>query len=181
MSNLGDVVFCLDHDIARTARVDGCDAGSARALDGPQRRMATKKDANGDPLCVACLDARQARRRAEFMLHEGRAPLAGHNPANVGREADQTPTTSIKSGFIRIARSRTTVTAANARPRKKRERHTNAVRPSGGRVERQFLMLVVEIGLLRAHQLLQDLRARSRKVAALPKRAERGQVTITSF
>jgi hypothetical protein len=48
-------------------------------------------------------------------------------------------------------------------------------------VERQFLMLVVEIGLLRAHQLLQDLRARSRKVAALPKRAERGQVTITSF
>jgi hypothetical protein len=165
MSTLGDVVFCLDHDIARTARVDGSDAGSARALDGPQRRMATKRDANGDPLCVACLDARQASRRAEFMLHQGRAPFSEHSPGNVGREADPTPTTSIKSGFIRIARSRTVVTAPNGRPRKKRERPTSAVRPSR-RLERQFVMLAVEMGFLRAHQLLADLKARTHKVAA---------------
>lgn len=36
------------------------------------RRMATKRDANGDPLCSACLDERQSRRRAEFMLADER-------------------------------------------------------------------------------------------------------------
>jgi hypothetical protein len=166
MSRLGDVVFCLDCDIGRTASVDGSDAGSAPALDGPPRRMATKRDANGDPLCVACLDARQTSRRTEFMLHQGRAPIAGHEPADVRRDTELTPTTSSKSGFIRIVRSRTPATEASGRPRKKRQRQTSAVKPSDRRVERQFVMLAVEMGFLRADQLLEDLKARIHRVTA---------------
>lgn len=69
---------------------DGADAGAL------PRRMATKKDANGDPLCSACLDERQSRRRAEFMLADERRtvvhwPRGGRRRIVLGQAAAQLP------------------------------------------------------------------------------------------
>jgi hypothetical protein len=78
MTKLGDVVFCVDCDLLREANASSAEpGGEAAAGETPQtpehpRRMATKKDANGDPLCAQCLDERQSRRRSEFMLSDER-------------------------------------------------------------------------------------------------------------
>ena len=67
MSKIGDVVFCVDCDLARSARPKVAVGDSSPTLDDFPRRMATKKDATGDALCAACLDARVQRRRSEFL------------------------------------------------------------------------------------------------------------------
>ena len=84
MSKLGEVVFCLDCDrnVERYRSAVGDEAGRAPP---PPRRMAVKKDANGDRLCAPCLDSRRSNRNALFLLHEGRAPLPGQGPTGSGQ------------------------------------------------------------------------------------------------
>jgi hypothetical protein len=112
MNKLGDVVFCVDCDRERQAHLEIAEAAllpDTKELDtkepanpsnpetDPQnseqdkhpRRMATKKDANGDPLCSQCLDDRQAKRRAEFMLSDDRRTVV-HWPRR-GRASDPKP------------------------------------------------------------------------------------------
>jgi hypothetical protein len=188
MSKLGDVVFCVDCDRVRTARADGVAAGYGSALDAPPRRMANKRDANGDPLCAACLDARHDSRHAEFMLNEGRAPVlaqahgavAGHGTASALRggavsnhAADPESAVTRISPYIRIVRSRGPIEEAAPPPPKKskpsaRDREpqvARAPRPASRRLERQFILLAVEMGFLRAQALLDQLDVSSRKVA----------------
>jgi hypothetical protein len=118
MNKLGDVVFCVDCDRERQAHLEIAEAASEQhreqdrepdrepdtspndrshpetASQNPEqdkhpRRMATKKDANGDPLCSQCLDDRQAKRRAEFMLSDDRRTVV-HWPRR-GRASDPKP------------------------------------------------------------------------------------------
>lgn len=186
MNKLGDVVFCVDCDRTRSERAAGVAAGYGSALDVPPRRMAIKRDANGEPLCSSCLDTRHDSRHAEFMLNEGRAPsFAPANDADA-RVAEPTAAVARSSTFIRIVRSRAPIEAAAppAVTKSKPLLHADtkpapvhAAKPVGRRVERQFVMLVVEIGFLRAQQLLDQLDARGRELAgsaarvSAPKRA----------
>jgi hypothetical protein len=108
MNKLGDVVFCVDCDRERQAHLEiSAAAEAAEVTEGAEvvmsleadsrspaedkhpRRMATKKDANGDPLCSQCLDDRQAKRRAEFMLSDDRRTVV-HWP-RPGRASDPKP------------------------------------------------------------------------------------------
>jgi hypothetical protein len=81
MTKLADVVFCVDCDrnLETYRSALGPEGGSEAT--GPQRRMAVKKDANGDPLCVSCMDTRRAKRNAAFLVRAGRA-----------KDPDQPPT-----------------------------------------------------------------------------------------
>jgi hypothetical protein len=81
MSKVGDVVFCVDCDLARSEHSKVAVGDSSGAPTMPPRRMATKKDASGDALCTACLDARVQRRRAEFMQPRARSPYSEPRPA----------------------------------------------------------------------------------------------------
>jgi hypothetical protein len=193
MSKLGDVVFCVDCDRVRTARADGVAAGYGSALDAPPRRMANKRDANGDPLCAACLDARHDSRHAEFMLNEGRAPSVAPTHGAVSTDGTAKRATEPESAvtrispYIRIVRSRTPIEEASPPPPRKRKPVVRdreppvarAGRPASRRVERQFILLAVEMGFLRAQALLDQLDAQGRKVAgraarvAAPKRARK--------
>jgi hypothetical protein len=169
MSKLGDVVFCVDCDRARAPH-----AGSAApALDTPPRRMATKRDANGEPLCAACLDARHESRHAEFMLHEGRAPIPEDPETQASLAAESMARMPSRSPYIRIVRSRPGSDDATPRQHTVSESpragsplaaERRAPRPISRSVERKFTMLVVDIGFLRARQLLDELKARAHKV-----------------
>jgi hypothetical protein len=162
MSLLGDVVFCVDCDRARLSPPQSEGAG-------PPRRMAVKKDANADPLCASCLDARQAKRRAAFMLHEGRAPLPSPQPP-VDATAPSAPRKKVE--FVRIVRSRPQQPDVSSATRKKSRAHkgrsqratpTTKGRAANGRaVERQFVMLAAEMGFLRAQRLLDGLKTARR-------------------
>ena len=154
--------------------------------------MATKRDANGEPLCAACLDARHDSRHAKFMSHEARGPLAGQGP-DATRAADPGPPVLQSSRFIRVLRTREPmVDATPPEPRKPKPARPASKpveapppKPPSRRVEQRFAMLVVELGFPRAQQLIDGLSARGRKltrsaarVAAAPrptkKRARRG-------
>lgn len=89
MSKIGDVVFCVDCDLARSTQLKVANGDSSRGPNEQPRRMATKKDASGDALCTACLDARVQRRRAEFMQPSARSsaeaqPAASASPPITG-------------------------------------------------------------------------------------------------
>ena len=195
MSKLGDVVFCVDCDRVRAAHTGTAAAGGGTApaaVDQPPRRMATKRDANGEPLCAACLDARHDSRHAKFMSHEGRPPLGGPM-LDATRAAEPGPLVLQSSRFIRVLRTREPMADATppqpskskpARPASK-PAEPPPPKPPGRRVEQRFAMLVVELGFRRAQQLIDELGARGRKltrsaarVAVAPrstkKRARRG-------
>jgi len=89
MSKVGDVVFCVDCDLARSAHLRIAVGDSSGTSEVPLRRMASKKDASGDALCTACLDARVQRRRAEFMLPRARSAYPEPRPvvSSVSRPA----------------------------------------------------------------------------------------------
>jgi hypothetical protein len=174
MSKLGDVVFCVDCDRARAPYV----ASGAPALDAPARRMATKRDANGDPLCAACLDARHESRHAEFMQHEGRTPIPDDPETQASLAAESMARMPSRSAYIRIVRSRPGANGATPRQHTTSESQQTGSHPAGSHsdaasraprpisrsVERKFTMLVVDIGFLRARQLLDELKARAHKV-----------------
>jgi hypothetical protein len=170
MSMLGDVVFCVDCDRARLSHLQAVPAGTADPLPGPPRRMAIKQDANRDPLCASCLDLRQAKRRAEFMLHEARPTTPVSQPS----PAAEVVAPRKRVEFVRIARVRTQEADVSPTPRKqssgpKRAAPHRAPAPkmsTNRRLERQFLMLVLEIGFLRAQELLDELKRSARSGAA---------------
>jgi hypothetical protein len=166
MSTFGDVVYCKDCDFAREAAAEGAVVGSGSpSVERPPRRMANKKDANGDPLCTACLDARVEKRRAAFLLHEGRAPLP---PPRLVWAAE--PVKRVEIEFL--PRRRDAVAppksdpapsrrAGKVSPQSKRSPRGPSIslpaRASKQEVrakERRFAMLAAEIGFLRAKQLL---------------------------
>jgi hypothetical protein len=192
MSTLGEVVFCVDCDGVRQAQMNGTDVLSADA-ELPPRRMAVKRDANGDPLCAACLDARHVSRRAEFLLHEGRAPIPGFQPMSqlsieTGAEPNGARQGKPKSRLIRIVRQRG-AEAQSEPPPPPAEPPAERPRAAGRRgkrdvtdvqvqlplpaprpakrdrgAEKQFVMLAAEMGFLRAQELLDELQSRITKV-----------------
>ncbi len=184
MSKLGDVVFCVDCDRVRAAHTGSAVAGSggtapalrgdasiSAAVDQPPRRMATKRDANGEPLCAACLDARHDSRHAKFMSHEARGPLAGQGP-DATQAADPGPLVLQSSRFIRVLRTREPMIdapppeprkATPARPARKPV-EAPPPKPPSRRVEQRFAMLVVELGFPRAQQLIEGLDSGGRKL-----------------
>jgi hypothetical protein len=87
MTKLADVVFCVDCDRNLETYRSALGPEGDTASSGPQRRMAVKKDANGDPLCVPCMDSRRAKRNAAFLVRTGRAqdpdqPAKSHDAAS---------------------------------------------------------------------------------------------------
>ncbi len=133
--------------------------------------MATKRDANGDPLCTACLDARHERRRGAFLLHEGRAPLP---PSGLARppapEAERSSPAPLKASATRIMRTREPAVRAHevkapARVTKPIQPRIPKASPSAARaLHRRFVLLAVELGFVRAQQLLDDM---SRAISAI--------------
>ncbi len=117
MSKLGEVVFCVDCD--RNAELRrGAAVGEEAAAPIAPRRMAVKKDANGDRLCVPCLDLRRTSRNAAFVRQEARAQTSseefnGARSTN-GVEAPARPRILRIASAVRIDRSRARETAAVA-------------------------------------------------------------------
>ena len=149
MGMLGDVVFCVDCDRARVSHLQSVPAGTADPRPEPPRRMAIKQDANRDPLCASCLDSRQARRRAAFMLHEARPPVPESQPSPAAPAAAPAP---------RKKRAAPKLAKPNPVPTPKRSVNRRAL-------ERRFVLLVVEIGFLRAQELLDELKRSARNAA----------------
>jgi hypothetical protein len=106
MSKLGEVVFCLDCE--RMAQASVSAGGGTGPVDTP-RHMAVKKDANGDPLCVQCLDLRRANRNAAF-LREARSLVAAaqdrHTPAPSEQSAAAPSAVLRIASAVRITRQR---------------------------------------------------------------------------
>jgi hypothetical protein len=166
MTKLGDVVFCVDCDRVRLspapelAAASGADSSNVE----PPRRMATKKDANGEPLCPSCLDSRQARRRAEFMLHDDRAPITAAPPSPA--RAGSTPRKKVD--FVRMLRQRPQPAEVVPAPPEKDAAQASipAARDRAANLraaERRFARLIVEVGFLRAQELIDELKTAARR------------------
>jgi len=202
MSKLGDVVFCVDCD--RTARrregalsgalsdalpdalpdvVGGAVNGEHGAAPAPPRRMAVKKDANGDRLCAQCLDARRSNRNAAFLLQERRAQFsseeAGSNGAPNG-EAPARPRILRIASAVRITRpavaqvapvAGTDVVGSVATPRAARKTEPAAIRTRGARAGDG-----VKQPLERAHKREPVAKSRARERAFVQLAAEIGLV-----
>lgn len=180
MSKVGDVVFCVDCDLARSAQLKAA-GDSSGTLAVPPRRMATKKDASGDALCTACLDARVQRRRAEFSRPRAAsaqpepelAVSPAVSPAVVALRggASRKATSARKFSGVRIERVRTVVKSTARKPLDQKrvvseilaEAHRASERASRAKAveawTKSLQLMAVEIGLSRAHQLLAEVRA----------------------
>jgi hypothetical protein len=184
MSKVGDVVFCVDCDRARSAHLKVASGDSLGTPTELPRRMATKKDASGDALCRACLDARVQRRRAEFLKpRTPSAPITQPEPAvsSVSR-----PTVAVHRGgaarkpldkparrfsSVRIERVRPTVKSNPRKPLDQKrvvsevlaDAHRATERASNAKAveawTKSLQLMAVEIGLSRAHELLAQVRA----------------------
>jgi len=183
MSKVGDVVFCVDCDLARSAQLKVAVGDSSGTPHELPRRMAVKKDASGDALCRACLDARVQRRRAEFLQPRARSadpeprpavssvsrPAAAALRGGVSREPSATPARRLSS--VRIDRVRPIEKSAARKPLDKKrvvsevlaEAHRAAERAETAKaVQSRTISLqlaAAEIGLSRAHELLAQIRA----------------------
>lgn len=166
MSKVGDVVFCVDCDLARSAQVHPAAPAPGDALHEHPRRMATKKDANGNALCAACLDARLLRWRAEFELRQA-APTLSEPTAHPALSAQVAHAPVRKLSAMRIARIRSPLetTPANGHKRSSHEpdrdlplvpAHVSTA--SDRQLERSLLQVGAEIGFLRAQELLGELK-----------------------
>lgn len=182
MSKLGDVVFCVDCDLARSTHLKVAIGDSSGTPQEPPRRMATKKDGR-DALCTACLDARVQRRRAAFLQPRAASAVSEPQPAVssvgratvhalrgiVSREALATPARKLSS--VRIERIRPVAKSEVRKPLDKKrvvsevlaEVHRAAERPSTAKAleaqMRSLQLAAAEIGLARAHELLAQIRA----------------------
>jgi hypothetical protein len=141
---LGDVVFCVDCDraAARSGSAASADGSAASApTTPPPRRMAVKKDANGDRLCAPCLDARRSNRNAAFLLQERRAQFSSEEAVQAnGVEAPARPRILRIASAVRITRSATTETPVSApvaapRPQRAARKIEHASRTRGIKLE----------------------------------------------
>jgi hypothetical protein len=190
MSKVGDIVFCVDCDLARSAQLKVAVGDRAGAPNELPRHMATKKDANGDMLCRACLDARVQRRRAEFLQpiarsdrpqpqaavswFSGPTAPAPHN----GAHAKPVDTSARRLSSVRIERVRPMpiVKRPTRKPLDKKrvvsetlaEVQRASARASKAKAlklsTRSLQLAAAEIGLLRAHELLAQIRAAALEV-----------------
>ena len=127
--------------------------------------MATKRDANGQPLCTACLDARLSLRRGAFLLHEGRAPLPASRPAPAPEAPEERPSPAPVrvASATRIARTRERAARAQkvGAPARRHEPPKPRVPPPDRRaarvLDRRFVLLAAELGFVRAQQLLDGM------------------------
>jgi alkylhydroperoxidase/carboxymuconolactone decarboxylase family protein YurZ len=183
MSKVGDVVFCVDCDLARSTQLKVASGDSSGAPTELRRRMATKKDASGDMLCTACLDARVQRRRAEFLKPAARnvQPEPQLAVPSVGRPtvaalrggASRKPLDKPARRFssVRIERVRSVVKSTARKPLDHKrvvseilaEAHRATERASKAKAlearTKSLQLLAAEIGLSRAHELLAQIRA----------------------
>ncbi|HMI90706.1 MAG TPA: hypothetical protein VK509_05050 [Polyangiales bacterium] len=138
---LGDVVFCVDCDraAARSASAVGADGNAAPA---PPRRMAVKKDANGDRLCAQCLDARRTNRNAAFLLQERRAQFSSEEAGQPhSTEPPARPRILRIASAVRITRTPVaeppaTDTIAAPRPQRAARKVEPATRNGSAKLER---------------------------------------------
>jgi hypothetical protein len=199
MSKVGDIVFCVDCDLARSAHLKVAVGDWAGTPNELPRRMATKRDANGHALCRACLDARVQRRRAEFLQPVARSDrpepqaavssFSGPTAAALRNGAHTKPvdTSARRLSSVRIDRVRPTpmvksrpmptVKSPARKPLDKKrvvsetlaEVHRASERASKARAlkssTRSLKLAAAEIGLLRAHELLAQIRAAALEVA----------------
>jgi hypothetical protein len=189
MSKVGDVVYCVDCDLARSTHLKIAIGDSSPTPQELPRRMATKKDGS-DALCTACLDARVQRRRAAFL--QPRAPSANPEPqpavslvsrpsaaalrGDVSREPRDTPVRRLSS--VRIDRVRPIEKSAARKPLDKKrvvsevlaEVHRASERTSTAKAlksrTRTLQLAAAEIGLARAHELLAQIRAAALEVVS---------------
>jgi hypothetical protein len=184
MSKVGDVVFCVDCDLARSTQLKVASGDSSGTPTELPRRMATKKDASGDMLCTACLDARVQRRRAEFLkpLARSAQPEPQLAVPSVGRPtvvalrggASTKPLDKPARRFssVRIERVRPTIAKSPARKPLDPKRVVSEVLAEVDRATeraarakaleartKSLQLLAAEIGLSRAHELLAQIRA----------------------
>jgi hypothetical protein len=168
MNLVGEVLFCVDCEAARTSALE---SESAATSTPPARRIATKTDANGDALCSQCLDARLSRRRAEYARKQLRAAVGESQVAqDVARESTATRTWS----STRLVRP----TASAEQPRGRSKARTSgrpvsvrlaSVQPEttqalDRKTQLRFAEVVTELGFDRAEQLLRELRALPRSI-----------------
>jgi hypothetical protein len=178
MSKLGEVVFCVDceRSVERYRSAIGDEAGREPP---PTRRMAVKKDANGDRLCAPCLDSRRTHRNAEFLLHEGRAPLPVQRTAAPDAAASDEPAATRRilriASAVRIPRPAVAEATTQAKASVVRTRRApaktakviptaTARRAEGRAQEGAFMQLAAEVGFIRTRRLLQQLKQQLRSV-----------------
>jgi hypothetical protein len=114
MSNFGDVAFCVDCDRNAEAYRTASGAQNTGGPNEPPRRMAVKKDANGDGLCVQCLDLRRANRNAAFQLRVG--ATASANQLSFGTASTRDRESAGRPQILRIASAVRIPRLAVARP-----------------------------------------------------------------
>lgn len=84
--------YCADCDLSRQAALEGAETEAERAValrDHP-RRMAPKKDIDGTPLCVKCLEHRREGRRIDLL--ERQQALVAALPATLAELDKRTDT-----------------------------------------------------------------------------------------
>lgn len=192
MSKVGDVVFCVDCDRARSAHLKVAVGDSSGTPTELPRRMATKKDASGDALCRACLDARVQRRRAEFL--KPRTPSAQPEPQAPVSSASRPTLAPLRGGAarkpldkparrfssVRVDRVRSTVKSTARKPVDQKRVVSEVLAEAQRATERasrakaveawtkSLQLTAVEIGLSRAHELLAQVRAAALTVVQPP-------------
>jgi len=183
MSKVGDVVFCVDCDLARSAHLKVAIGDSSGAPTELPRRMATKRDASGAALCTACLDARVQRRRAEFLVPRTAnahpepqlavSPVSRPTVAALRGGTSRKPLDKSARRFssVRIERVRSGVKSTARKPLDQKrvvseilaEVHRATERASRAKAlearTKSLQLLAAEIGLSRAHELLAQIRA----------------------
>jgi len=183
-------VYC---DLALNAHLKVASGDSVGTPEALPRRVASKNDASGDALCAPCLDTRLQRRREEFLRPHGRRPDPEVQPAV--SSASRTTAASLRSGAptkpldppvrrfssVRIERVRPMVKSTAGKPLRKpldqkrviaealAEVQRAATRASHAKAlqaqMRSLQLMAAEIGLLRAHELLAQIRAAALDVA----------------
>jgi hypothetical protein len=168
MNLIGEVVFCVDCDRAGSAQPNSTATEGPVAVAVP-RRMATKKDTNGDALCTTCLDARLGRRRREFVLHQGGAAPVAPAPTAAPPAADNTRR-FIPSAALRSAALGSSRTIAPTLPKETHVAEVAFVPTVDHReLERRFQETVIAVGFVRARDLLDELRGYAATLAKRPR------------
>jgi hypothetical protein len=168
MNLVGEVLFCVDCVAAQISAPESASAGGSTRL---APRIASKTDANGDALCTPCLDARLARRRAQFARQLGGdapviEPQTGQNSELVQSKAATRTWSS-----TRVARQAGPTNGSSGRSKAgtrgrpasdaRAPDESDATQAVNRETQRRFAEVVTELGFARAEQLLRQLRGLS--------------------